>query len=311
MGSRNLQEALQDVAFTTATPFTDEGTAVKYDAAKANVEYLIDHGARLFVPCGNTGEYYSLTNDERVGMVNATVDAVPEDGTVIGGVGGPLPEAIDLATRYESCGADGIMVMNPAHTYLHQQGVRDYYERIADATDLGIVIYKRGDAVSRDVIAALSKRGDVVGVKFAVNDIKGFAKAVATVPGDLVWINGIAERYAPSFALEGATGLTTGIGNFAPDATLALYEAIERHEWDLAKEIRETIRPFEDLREETGTDNELAAANNVPAVKYAMDAVGLDGGPVRPPLVGLSERDQERAEEYLERLGTLEPTTTR
>lgn len=308
MASTYQPEALQEVAFTTTTPFSEDGTEVRYDAAKENVEYLADHGARLFVPCGNTGEYYSLTDDERVRMVEATVEATPENCTVVGGVGGSTKEALELTRRYEDAGADLAMIMHPIHTYIHHQALRDYYEAIASATDLGIVLYKRGPEIRRSLIADLSTRADVVGVKYAVNDIKGFARAVSTVPGELVWMNGIAERYAPSFALEGATGVTTGIGNFAPEATLALFEALEAHEWERAKAIRDAIRPFEDLREEAGAENDLAAANNVPAVKFAMDEVGLYGGPVREPLTELSEPDRQRASEYLERMQSYEPS---
>ncbi len=118
-----------------------------------------------------------------------------------------------------------------------------------------------------------------------------------TTPGDIVWINGIAERYAPSFSLEGAEGFSTGIGNFVPEQVLALQEALEDGDLHRATEIRDRLRSYEDLRQGTGANNRFGSANNVPAVKYGLDLVGQYGGPVREPLVDLSEVDRERAEE--------------
>ena len=135
-------------------------------------------------------------------------------------------------------------------------------------------------------------------VKFAVNDIKEFSQSVDDDAGETTWVNGIAERYSLGFAVEGATGYTTGIGNFLPRATLALFDALERGDWERARSIRRLLRPLEDLREEPGEGNVIGAANNVPVVKYGMELAGFTSGPVRPPLVGLPERDRERVEQY-------------
>lgn len=297
-----LRERLGDVAFTTATPFDPETGAVRYDDLRANVRAVEDAGARLFVPCGNTGEYYALSREERADVVAAHVDALSDDAVVVGGVGGSTKTAVDLVGAYEAAGADAVMVMHPHHALSHERGLVRYYERIAASTDLGVVVYKRGHDVSRRVLSDVCPLDNVVGVKYAVNDVKAFSRAVEDVPGDVTWINGLAERYAPSFAVEGAAGYTTGVGNFAPKATLELFDAVRERNWERAREVRSLVRPYEDLREEPGVENDLAAANNVPAVKYGMDLAGLHGGAVREPLVDLAERDRERAEEHFARI---------
>ncbi|WP_101296986.1 dihydrodipicolinate synthase family protein [Halegenticoccus soli] len=306
MSYEPLKSDLRGVAFTNPTPFSDDGEEVLHDELADNVRALKEAGARLVLPCGNTGEYYSLSDDERVAVVETVVDAMDGTGSVVAGVGGSTKSALDLISRYEEVGADGMMVMHPVHTYMHEAGVRHYYERIADATDLGVVLYKRGPELSVENIAALSERENVVAVKFAVNDVKEFSKAVEMAEGDVVWSNGIAERFAPAFAVEGAEGFTTGIGNFVPKAVLALMEALREGDYDRAKRIRDTLWTYEDLREEPGEGNFMDAANNVPAVKYGMELAGLYGGPVREPLVDLGDEDRARAEEYYERIRAAE-----
>lgn len=307
MAYANLKDALRGVAFTTATPFTSDGTAVNHDALEGNLEALLEAGGSLFVPCGNTGEYYSLSDAERVAVVSTHADVVGDRGAVVGGLGGSTAEALDLLDAYEQAGADAVMVMHPVHTYAHADGLVEYYRRIADATDLGVVLYKRGPSLPRRVVTELTEVENVVAVKFAHGDVKEFSQTVADSEGDVVWLNGIAERFAPAFAVEGAEGLTTGVGNFAPEASLALHEAVRAGDFERARELRELIRPYEDLREESGADNRLSAANNVPAVKYGLELAGLYGGPVREPLVGLSAADRDRAERYFEAIEDVGP----
>lgn len=298
MDNGEVKQQLQGVPFTTATPFSMDREEVLHDKLAENLQTLERAGAQIFIPCGNTGEYYSLSHDERVEVVATHVEATSEESTIIGGAGGSTKTATKLIDQYEQIGADAAMIMYPRHTYIHEQGLIDYYTTLAENTDLGLVLYKRGPTVSDKVLAEVSKLDNVVAIKYAVNDIKNFSQTVSDTPKDLVWLNGIAERYAPAFALEGAQGYTTGIGNFVPEAVLELSNAIEKKDWERARTIRDILRPYENLREETGTNNSLKNANNVPAVKYGMELAGQYGGPVREPLVELSSEDKKRTEKY-------------
>ncbi|WP_137290792.1 dihydrodipicolinate synthase family protein [Natronorubrum halophilum] len=298
----DLREGLQSVAFTTSTPFSTDRERIFEEQIAENARTLYDAGARTFIPCGNTGEYYSLSQAERISVVQTTIDALPGDVTVVGGAGGSTKNAIELLEAYEAGGADAAMVMYPRHTYIHEKGLIEYYRTLADATDLGLVLYKRGDLLSETVLDELSTIKNVVAVKYAVNDVKLFSRLVQTISGDIEWLNGVAERYAPTYAMEGATGFTTGIGNFVPQPVLALESALSAGEWDRAKRIRDALRPFEDFREEDGGGVAFGSAKNVPVVKYGQDLQGMAGGPVREPLVELASDDRERVERYLDRL---------
>lgn len=301
MSYNGVKKQLQGVIFTTATPFSEDGKEVDQAKMSENLQMIEESGGEIFIPCGNTGEYYSLSNKERVEVVATHVKATSDDSTIIAGAGGSMKTVKYLISQYEDLNVDAVMIMYPRHTYIHEQGLIDYFQEIADNTDLGLVIYKRGGTISRSVISELSKIKNIIGLKYAVNDINDFSQTVSDAPGDLVWLNGIAERYALSFAIEGAEGNTTGIGNFVPEAVISLQEALEAGNWEQARYIRDILRPLEDLREETGPNNSLPNANNVPAVKYGMELAGLYGGPVRKPLVELCEKDKRRIEECYQR----------
>jgi len=296
-----LKTELGDVAFTTATPFDSDGD-VYHEKLAENLRELESAGGNVFIPCGNTGEFYSLTPEERIQVVETHVEATSEEATIVAGAGGSHRSVVETAETYERLGVDSVMIMHPVHTYAHERGLETYYSRIATATDLGVVVYKRSHDVSADVLDAVTRHDNVVGVKYAVNDVGGFAATVSRIGDRVAWLNGIAERFAPSFAIEGADGFTTGIGNFLPRRVLSLRDALEAEEWERAREIRDQLQPFESIRDEPGEDNSISSANNVPVVKFGMELAGFYGGRVREPLVELPDRDKERVREYYERV---------
>lgn len=296
------EELMESAAFTLATPFTQDASEVYYEKLRENVQQLRDSGASLFIPCGNTGEYYSLTREERINIIEATVDAAGTEATVVAGAGGSLQTVVKLLREYEEKGVDGALLMHPSHTYIHKQGLTEYYKSIASETDLPLMLYKRSHEVADEIFEELSTIENVVAIKYAVNDIKSFSKLAEEVSDEVVLFNGIAERYAPSFALEGAHSFTTGIGNFVPEAVLLLRDALADEDWETARELRSLLREYEDLREESGQNNTLSAANNVPSVKYGMELAGLYGGPVRPPITSLSDEDRTRAKSLYQKI---------
>lgn len=302
MNYESLKDGLRGVLFTTTTPFDESGRNVLHEEIERNTRAVLDAGGRTFIPCGNTGEFHSLTREERLSVVETTAETVGDDGIVVAGTGGSTKDAIEQIAAYEEAGVDGVMIHGLDHTYRHRKGVAEYYRTLAESTDLGIVLYKRSPVPSIPVIAELSTIDNVVGAKFAVNDIDEFSRAVRDVPGDIVFCNGIAERFAPAFAIEGAEGFTTGVGSFVPNATLALQEALERGEWERARNLRDLLRPLEDIRTEPGADNVIEGANNVPVVKYGLELAGRYGGPVREPIVGLSAEDEARVEDHYRRI---------
>lgn len=83
-----------------------------------------------------------------------------------------------------------------------------------------------------------------------MNDVDGLSALASSLGETVTLLNRIAERFAPSFAMEGAEGSTTGIGNFLPEPVRELHEAIEAENWQRTKEIQNLLQPFEELRDE-------------------------------------------------------------
>jgi len=291
MSYESLKRDFHGVNFVTITPFGDDGETVLYDRVKENVRKLSDAGAQIVIPCGGVGEYYSLTNEERVGVVEAAVDAVGDDVSVVGGAGGATKNAVELLDRYEEVGADGAMVMFPQGGAVHRDGLVPRYRQIIESTDLGIMLYKKDPRLDTAILDELGSYENVLAVKHAVGDLDAFVKDVNDVDSDLVWVDGNAEVPSVGFGVEGVDGFTTGIGNFVPTLCLALMDAIEDADWERARRFRELARPFQELR------GQEPGSTGVGVVKHGMDVAGYYGGPVRAPLKPMDETHRERVEE--------------
>jgi 4-hydroxy-tetrahydrodipicolinate synthase len=289
-GFTSLREALADVVAIPVTPFTEDDT-VDAGAYRALVRRLLDGGVRTLTPNGNTGEYYALGPDERRAVTELTVEECAGRAVVLAGVGLDVPTAVAGARHARDVGARMVMVHQPVHPYVSQDGWVDYHRAIAEAVpELGVVPYVRNPQLRGERMAALGELcPNVIGVKYAVPDAARFA-AFARDAGmeRFVWIAGLAELYAPSYFSAGATGFTSGLVNVSPSVSLGMLAALRTGDHAAAMKIWEQIRPLEELRAAQ------RSADNVTVVKEALASLGLCRRDVRPPssMLASGRRDE-------------------
>ena len=301
--NRDLQRDLRSVAVGLLTPFdSNDIDAIRHDRLAANARWLSEEGMDLFLACANIAEYHSLSHDERVAVAETAVNVLDDEDCVIAGVGGATKTALNLIKRHETNGVDGIMVMPPDHTFKHERGLVNYYHRLANATETGLLPYIRGFDASPDLITRIADHESVVGVKYAIPDVTLFRESIRALDRDIIWMNGMAEPLAPALWNEGAEAFSAGITNFAPQVGQALFDALQNEEFERARTIRDVTLPYMSLRDEQGEENIYPSANSVPAVKLGLDLAGQHGGPVRDPLVELTDEDRERGREYYDEI---------
>ncbi|MBT2469146.1 dihydrodipicolinate synthase family protein [Streptomyces sp. ISL-66] len=279
MTFETLKTALADVVAIPVTPFTAAGD-LDTDAHRTLLRRLIDGGVRTLTPNGNTGEFYALTPEERFLVTELTVEEAGGRATVLVGVGHDVPTAIATARHARGCGAQMLMVHQPVHPYVSQDGWVDYHRAIAEAVpELGIVPYIRNPQLSGVRLAELGEAcPNVIGVKYAVPDAARFAGFARDAGLDrFTWVAGLAEPYAPSYFAAGATGFTSGLVNVCPPLSLEMLSALRAGDYPAAMKVWERIRRFEELRAADGS------ADNVTVVKEALASLGLCRRDIRPP----------------------------
>ncbi|GAA4623489.1 dihydrodipicolinate synthase family protein [Actinoallomurus vinaceus] len=283
-----LSQALRDVVAIPVTPYADGVPDV--ELYKVLLRRLVDAGVGVLTPNGNTGEFYALSADERLRLLTAAAEAVNGEAHLLAGVGHDVATAVEEARHAAACGIRMVMVHQPVHPYVSAEGWLDYHRAIADALpDMGLVLYVRNVWVDADLLTRLGDLcPNVIALKYAVADVNRFAQLRMEVGADrFVWIAGLAEPYALSYAVHGAEGFTSGLVNVNPAFSLRLRDALREGNYAQAERMLQEIAQFEHLR---AVDR---GANNVSVVKEAMHQLGLCDRSVRPPSTVLPERERQ------------------
>jgi 4-hydroxy-tetrahydrodipicolinate synthase len=295
-----LSERFRGISAVAITPFVEDGSAVDVAGVEATVDFLVAEQVDVVVACGNTAEYYGLSEAEARTVVEASARAVAERAPLVVGVGGAPDTARRAAEHAAEAGADAVMVHHPANPYVTAQGLHAYYRTIAEV-GLPVVPYVKAPVVTPDELVRIAAEPWVVAMKYAVNDLPAFAAAVAAAEGraELVWVCGTAERWAPFFFAVGADGFTSGLVNVSASPSRSLLDALRSGDRPAALEAWSSILPFEQLRARK------ADGYNVSVVKEAVRQLGRPAGPVRPPASEVGPGEREEIEAFLRSAGLL------
>ncbi|MBO9591175.1 dihydrodipicolinate synthase family protein [Devosia sp.] len=292
--TRTLDRALTGISGILVTPYDENG-----DIAPQKLVPVLDRalGAGLHMPVinGNTGEFYALTTEEASTMVREVVHLVAGRAPVLAGVGRGIRDAEALAKTSANAGAAALMVHQPPDPFVAPRGIVDYLKAIADASGgLPMMLYLRNDTIGTKAIADLCAVPGVKGVKWATPNPLKLAEAKAACDPDIVWVGGLAEVWAPALYAVGARGFTSGLINVWPERSLAIHAALDNGDYVSANKLIAGMKAFEDIRAEemNGT--------NVTGVKAALQALGRDCGPTRPPSAWpLSPPQQQKLEAFI------------
>ena len=272
-----LDQALTGISGILVTPY-DAAGEIAPDRLAPILDRALGAGLHMPVVNGNTGEFYALTTDEACTMAREVVALVDGRAPVLGGVGRGLRDACRLAKESAEAGVTALMVHQPPDPFVSPRGVVDYLKSVSDASGgLPMMLYLRNDAIGTKAIADLCAVEGVKGVKWATPNPLKLAEAIAACDPSIVWVNGLAEIWAPPLYAVGARGFTSGLINVWPERSVAIHAALDKGDYTTANALIAGMKVFEDIRAEemNGT--------NVTGVKAALLALGRDCGPTRAP----------------------------
>ena len=257
------------VGTALVTPFT-AGGALDEAAVRRLARRQIDAGVHFLCPCGTTGENPTLTDAERVRIVEILVEEAGGKVPILAGAGGyDTQEVIHLAALMQSAGAAGLLSVTPYYNKPTQQGLYLHYKAIAEATPLPIVVYnvpgRTGVNVEVATLARLAEIRNIVGVKEASGNVTQMCEICRAVPPDFIVLSGDDALTLPLMAI-GGRGIISVASNEAPAEMVELVEAAERGDYDTARRVHTRLLPLLLIN--------FIEANPVP-VKAAMAAMGL------------------------------------
>jgi 4-hydroxy-tetrahydrodipicolinate synthase len=289
---------LGSVLTAIVTPFRVDGS-VDFDAFQTLARHLVANGSDGIVVAGTTGESPNLTDEERLDLIRAAIEAVGDDATVVAGTGTySTAHSIHLSERASDLGADALLVVTPYYNKPPQRGIVAHFEAIARASDKPIVVYNIPARVviniEPETISRLAEIETVRAVKQANDDL---AQAKHIVDTGLELYAGDDNLIQPFLELGGVGGVCVHTHVVGPQVAEQV-KAMREGDAERARAIDRELQPSYDL---------LKAAPNPIAIKAALNLLGHGVGGHRLPLVPATDGEVAEVRGCLERLGLLVP----
>jgi 4-hydroxy-tetrahydrodipicolinate synthase len=287
---------LGEVLTAMVTPFRPDGS-VNLDKFRELAAHLVDHGSDGVVVAGTTGESPTLSDDEKLELFAAAVEAVGDRATVVAGTGTyDTLHSAHLTERAHELGVDAFLVVTPYYNKPPQRAIVRHFQEIAAATDKPVVVYNIPSRVviniEPDTIAELAEIENVRAVKQANDDLD----QARLIPGlGLDLYAGDDNLVFPFLGLGGVGGVCVHTHIWG----LQTKEMVRRHkegDVDGARRLNEEMAPAFDL---------LKVVTNPIAIKAALNLLGHEAGGYRLPMVDPTERELEEIRGCLERAGVL------
>jgi 4-hydroxy-tetrahydrodipicolinate synthase len=270
-----------------------------------HIEWLIAHGVHGILALGTTGEFTSLSREERRAMAELAVRTARGRIPVLVGCGSPgTEEAIGYAEHAESIGAAGAAVILPYYWVPPERSIYEHFRLIAIATRLPVYIYNfpalTGRNISPNTVMRLAQdHANVVGIKDtidSVSHIQEILEQVRPVRPDFVVLCGM-DYHLLNTLLLGGDGAVPGTANFAPDPLVAIHRAVgDGRLEDAAEQSRRHLNAIPHLF--------AADAPAFVVVKEAMVMAGLiEHATARPPALPLADGERRALRQGLAALG--------
>lgn len=282
------------------TPFSDEDQ-LDEAAFRSNLDYMAGHDFAALCCCGSNGEMPSLTIEEyrRVAAVGA--EATKGKMGLILGVGQTLHTAQAMARIARQAGAEGILLVSPYSNDLSDEGLADYYRRVADAAEIPVALYqtKWSGLISLKLFDLLSDVENICMVKDENGSISHYVNVRERFGDRYYWINGMAEPFVPAYWNFGVQTFTSGLACFMPEQTMQIGRHAQSGDFAaLSKMLDEIVTPLYQIRNRR-------PGYKCSMIKTAMTLCGLKGGRVRAPLIEMQPEDRRDLEALLEKVGLL------
>ena len=278
------------------TPFRDGRLDV--ERLKEQVRRQISSGISGVVPVGTTGESPTVSLEEHVRVIEATVQEAGHRIKVIAGTGAnATAEAIELHRRAKEVGADACLSVNPYYNKPNQEGLYRHFMALTEAVDLPIVLYnipgRTGITMTAATVARLNKSGNFPAIKEATGSLD-LASEIRSMC-DITIISGDDALTLPLMSI-GATGVISVLSNLFPAEVADMVGLFRRNEVQAATKLHHKFYPL---------TRALFVDGNPVGIKCAMALAGMDAGELRLPLVAAGEDTRQLIGAHMQALGML------
>ena len=275
------------------TPFDEKGE-VDYAQAKRLATALLDSGSDGLVITGTTGEGPTLTAEEKIRLYAEVKEAIGYRGAVIAGTtDNDTAKSIELSTEAASVGADALLLTVPAYNKPPQEGLYQHFTAIAESTELPCVLYNVTSRTSLNMTdettLRLSKIDNIVGIKEAGSDLNQITRIIDGAGDDFrVWSGNDDETF--SIMATGGYGVVSVLSHLVGNQIKQMVGYLLEGDVEKAAAEHRRLLPLFKVM--------FTVSNPIP-LKYSLNHVGFNVGPMRLPLVPPDEKSAENIRNVL------------
>ncbi|MFS8652285.1 MAG: 4-hydroxy-tetrahydrodipicolinate synthase [Caldibacillus sp.] len=277
------------------TPMKEDGS-IDLDGLRMNIDHFINEGVSGIVVNGSTGEFVSLTREERLQVAETAVEQVAgRIPLIVGTAAETTADAIFYTQHAEKAGADAALLINSYYAHPKDEEIYEHFKSVANSVKFPIMIYNNpftsGVNIGTETILRVAKDVEnITHIKESSGDITKLRDITRRGKGYIKTFCGSDDLALESF-LVGATGWISVAGNIVPRLATELYNAAKNKDLERAWEIYDQILPLCNFLEGSGKYVQIA--------KRAMDLLGLAGGPPRKPRLPLTAEEDAKLKEIL------------
>jgi 4-hydroxy-tetrahydrodipicolinate synthase len=272
-----------------ATPFDPKTGALDVQQAKRLATALLNSGTEGLVVSGTTGESPTLSNHEKLALLEATVEVAHARGApvIAGTTTYNTAESVELSREAQQLGVDGILGTVPYYNNPPQEGLFQHFKAIAQAVELPVILYNIPARSPRNMESSTTLRlarevPNVVGVKEASANFKQIGEVIRGAPEEFhVWSGNDADIL--TILALGGYGVVSVAAHLVGQQIADLMQAYLEGETTRAAEIHHRLMPLVDA---------LFVTSSPIPLKYALNRVGMPVGDTRLPLVPIDAKSQ-------------------
>jgi 4-hydroxy-tetrahydrodipicolinate synthase len=278
----------------TITPFTEDGSAIDVDAWKGFLDWQLEVGVPGIIVLGTTGEFLTVSDEERRLLVGTAIEHVAgRIPVLVGAMNASTARAVRNAREAEELGADGLMILPPYYYTPTEDEIFGYYQAICEAVSLPIMLYNNPVTSNVDMSAKLVGRltrafENIRYIKEASMDVGRVYDVVEETEGVMNVFAG--ERIVESFTL-GAVGYVNPYGNYIPRASYRIWDYLVDGRLEDARKVQQLINAMDHIIAEGHPTYGHQCYSKALAA-----AAGHPVGDVRPPLTTFAQLGEEGRE---------------
>jgi 4-hydroxy-tetrahydrodipicolinate synthase len=292
---------LKGVIPALTTPFKDD-QSMDLDAFQELVDIVIKDGVHAIVPNGCTGESWALSDDERMDLFKAAVNAAAGRVPVIAGAGGiSVRDAMIKVRQAEKAGADAIMTQAPWYVMPGEEEIFDYYKGILASTDLPMMVYniprRTGVTMSADLIDRLADQPGVIALKESSKNWLLLSDIIRRCRDRISILTGYFQVLGLAAFAEGAVGYVDSATPVIGKMSVDYYNAAMSGDMETARRLQVHL---------ANLNKGFFGIGTFPAAtKVALELLGRPGGRPRDPIRPLNAQQREQVREALTAAGLL------